>query len=112
LAEKTLKLLRDYYSSAYPKPSIYLFEGRSNPGKPYSSTSVRRVVKRAAAKAGIKKSISPHSLRHAFATHLLEQGVNIKMIQKLLGHGSMRATSIYLHLAKLDASVKSPFDLP
>jgi site-specific recombinase XerD len=112
LAEKTLKLLRDYYSSAYPKPSIYLFEGRSNPGKPYSSTSVRRVVKRAAAKAGIKKSISPHSLRHAFATHLLEQGVNIKMIQKLLGHGSMRATSIYLHLAKLDASVKSPFDRP
>jgi len=112
LAERTLKLLRNYYSSVYPRPTTYVFEGRSKPGQPYSATSVQKVVKRAVAKVGIKKSISPHSLRHAFATHLLEQGVNLKLIQKLLGHGSMRATSVYLHLATLDASVKSPFDLP
>jgi len=56
-------------------------------------------VKRAAAKAGVKKTISPHSLRHAFATHMLEQGTNLNLIQKLLGHGTMRSTMVYLHMA-------------
>jgi len=67
LAERTLKLLRDYYLVVYPKPIKYVFEGRGKPGQPYSATSVQKVVKRAAAKAGVKKTISPHSLRHAFA---------------------------------------------
>ncbi len=63
-------------------------------------------------RAGIKKAIHPHSLRHAFATHMLEQGANLKLIQKLLGHSSLRSTMVYLHLAAIDPSVKSPFDRP
>jgi site-specific recombinase XerD len=112
LAERTLKLLHEYYSSVYPKPITYIFEGRGKPGQPYSATSVQKVVKRAAIKAGVKKTISPHSLRHAFATHMLEQGTNLKLIQKLLGHSSMRSTMVYLHLATIDPTVKSPFDQP
>jgi site-specific recombinase XerD len=112
LAERTLKLLRDYYLVVYPKPIKYVFGGRGKPGQPYSATSVQKVVKRAAIKAGVKKTISPHSLRHAFATHMLEQGTNLKLIQKLLGHGSMRSTMVYLHLATIDPTVKSPFDQP
>lgn len=111
LAKKTLKLLRDYYLFAAPKPSIYVFEG-GGIANPYSATSVGKIVKRATAKAGIKKHIHAHSLRHAFATHMLEQGSNLKLIQKLLGHGSLRSTMVYLHLAAIDPSVKSPFDQP
>jgi len=111
LAVKTLKLLRDYYTCSYPKPIKYVFEGGGKPGQPYSASSVQKVIKRAANRAGIKKNIHPHSLRHAFATHMLEQGVNLKLIQKLLGHNSLRSTMVYLHLAAIDPSVKSPFDL-
>ena len=110
LAHKTLKLLRAYYSQAYPKPTSYVFEGGWESGHPYSATSVRKIIKRAANRAGIKKNVHPHSLRHAFATHMLEQGSNLKLIQKLLGHGSLRSTMVYLHLAAIDPSVKSPFD--
>ena len=111
LAAKALKLLRDYYRTAHPKPSKYLFEGWK-PGQAYSATSVDKIIKRAAHRAGIKKRIHPHSLRHAFATHMLEQGANLKLIQKLLGHSSLRSTMVYLHLAAIDPSVKSPFDQP
>lgn len=110
LAEKTLKLLRDYYTYIHPKPVRYVFEGGGKPGKPYSASSVRNIIKRAASRAGIKKNIHPHSLRHAFATHMLEQGANLKLIQKLLGHNSLRSTMVYLHVAAIDPTVKSPFD--
>ena len=110
LAEKTLHLLRNYYKFIQPKPLLYVFEAGWSRGKPYSASSVRKIVKRAAAKAGIKKDISPHSLRHAFATHLLEQGTNLKVIQKLLGHTSLRSTMVYLHVAAIDDSLKSPLD--
>jgi len=112
LAVKTLDLLRNYYSHHYPKPIKYVFEGGGKPGQPYSATSVRKIIKRAAKRAGIKKNIFPHSLRHAFATHMLEQGANLKLIQKLLGHSSLRSTMVYLHLVAIDPSVKSPFDQP
>ena len=112
LAVKALKLLRAYYLSAWPKPINYVFEGGGKHGQPYSESSVHKVIKRAVAKAGIKKHISTHSLRHAFATHMLEQGCNLKLIQKLLGHSSLRSTMVYLHLAAIDPSVKSPFDQP
>jgi integrase/recombinase XerD len=112
LALKTLGLLRDYYARTSSKPIKYVFEGGGKPGQTYSATSVRRIIKRAAAKAGIKKNIHPHTFRHAFATHMLEQGSNLKLIQKLLGHSSLRSTMVYLHLAAIDPSVKSPFDLP
>jgi len=112
LAQKTLELLIAYYQSAYPKPTTYVFEGAGQPGQPYSATSVGKIVKRARLKSGIKKVVSPHSLRHAFATHMLEQGTNLKLIQKLLGHSSMSSTMVYLHTAAIDPSVKSPIDLP
>lgn len=87
--------LRQYYKTYRPKK--YLFEGWKA-GTPYSATSVGRIVKKTAAKAGIKKNISPHILRHSFATHMLERGINLKHLQILLGHNSMKTTSVYLHL--------------
>lgn len=111
LSTNALKLLRNYYTSAYPKPRVYIFESYV-PGQRYSATSVMKIVKRAAARAGINKRVHPHSLRHAFATHMLEAGSNLKLIQKLLGHSSLRSTMVYLHLAAIDPSVKSPFDQP
>jgi len=112
LAANTLNLLRQYYRVFHPRPVKYVFEAGGRPGQPYSASSVGKIIKRAAEKAGIKKAIHPHSLRHAFATHMLEQGANLKLIQKLLGHTSLRSTMVYLHLAAIDPSVKSPFDLP
>lgn len=112
LAERALKLLRNYYAHIHPKPLTYVFEGGGKPGQPYSGSSVGKIIKRASDKAGVKKTISAHSLRHAFATHMLEQGSNLKLIQKLLGHGSLSSTMVYLHLAAIDPSVKSPFDQP
>lgn len=91
--------LRDYYRQF--RPTIYLFEG-SVPGKPYSETSFYNIVKRAARQAGIKKAMSPHVLRHSFATHMLERGVNLKRLQLMLGHHSLKTTSVYLHLANPD----------
>ncbi len=108
LSENTLKILRKYYSFYQPKQ--YLFESY-RPGISYSAESVNKVVGKAAQKAGITKNIHAHSLRHTFATHLLEQGTNLKVIQMLMGHSSMRTTAIYLHLAKTDFNnVKNPFD--
>jgi site-specific recombinase XerD len=66
---------------------------------PYSATSIENIVKGAATKAGIKKDVHPHILRHSFATHMLEKGVNLKRLQIILGHSAMKTTSIYLHLA-------------
>ena len=108
LAQNALELLRSYYRGYHP--SEYLFESY-RAGTAYSGTSVIKVVQRAVQRAGITKNIYPHSLRHTFATHLLEQGTNLKVIQKLLGHASLRSTMIYLHLARTDyTDVKSPFD--
>ena len=112
LSVKTLELLRAYYRFIRPKPITYVFEAGYQPGKPYSRTSVRKIIHRSAHKAGIKKKVHPHSLRHAFATHMLEQGANLKLIQKLMGHNSLRSTMVYLHVVAIDPSVKSPFDQP
>lgn len=91
--------LETYYRGWHPR--VYLFEGPV-PGKAYSASSMQKIIKRTAEKVGIKKNISPHVLRHSFATHMLERGVNLKRLQLLLGHNSMKTTSIYLHLADLD----------
>ena len=108
LSENTLTMLRVYWR-AY-KPKQYLFEGQRQ-GEPISTETIQVVFKRACRKAGINKPASVHSLRHSFATHLLESGVNLKIIQSLLGHSSLRTTSIYLHVTKFDpASIRSPFD--
>ncbi len=108
LSVNTLDMLRIYWR-AY-KPERYLFEGQIK-GQPVSRSTIQIVFSKAVKKAGINKPASVHSLRHSFATHLLEQGVNLKIIQSLLGHSSLRTTSIYLHVTRFDpASVKSPFD--
>ena len=97
---KNLFSLVDKYYKRY-RPSVFLFEGIV-PGKAYSESSMAKVVKNAALEACIKKNLSPHVLRHSFATHMLERGVNLKRVQLLMGHNSMKTTSIYLHLADID----------
>lgn len=95
LGQKTLFDLRTYYKEY--RPSHYLFEGAK--GKKYSETSVAIIVKKAAYRAGIRKKVTPHTLRHSFATHLLEQGVDLRYIQTLLGHNCTRTTEIYTRVA-------------
>ena len=108
LSENALDMLRIYWR-AY-RPARYLFEGQKK-GQPFSRTTIQIVFKQTCKKTGINKQATVHSLRHSFATHLLESGVNLKIIQGLLGHSSLRTTSIYLHVTRFDpASVKSPFD--
>ena len=109
LSPKTLYLLREYYKKAFPQPTTYLFESKQA-GHPYSQSSMSKVVHRAAQRAKISKKVTPHTLRHTFATHMLEQGENLKTIQYLMGHTSLRATMVYLHLAQIAPSIKSPLD--
>ena len=108
LSKEILTILRNYYKIYRPK--TYLFEGHV-PGKPYSERSIEELFKLSLTKAQITKPASFHTLRHCFATHLLEQGTNIKIIQELLGHNSLKTTSIYFHVCKLDpGNIASPFD--
>ncbi|WP_420322201.1 site-specific tyrosine recombinase/integron integrase [Flagellimonas sp.] len=95
LSKNTLDDLRRYYREYRPK--TYLFEGAK--GNKYSSSSVLSIIVNAAKKAGINRRVTPHILRHSFATHLLEKGTDIRHIQLLLGHGSTRTTEIYTHVA-------------
>jgi len=96
LSKKVLLDLRKYYKEYRPKD--YLFEGEK--GGIYSATSVRMILNRSRKWAKIHKNVTPHMLRHSFATHLLENGVDIRYIQKLLGHRSTITTEIYTHVAK------------
>jgi site-specific recombinase XerD len=92
------------------KPQVYLFEGLT-PGQPMGERSVQYVINEALQKTTIKKAVSMHTLRHSFATHLLEDGINIQTIQKLLGHSDMRTTLVYLHVAQIKPTLgHSPLD--
>lgn len=96
LSPTLLKDLREYYIEYRPKS--FLFEGPGN--KPYSASSVLKIISSASRKAGIYKKVTPHMLRHSFATHLLEDGTDIRHIQLLLGHNSTKTTEIYTHVAE------------
>lgn len=95
LSPSILEDLKLYYMEYRPK--VYLFEGQK--GGKYSATSVLKVVTSTASKAGLRKKVTPHMLRHSFATHLLENGTDIRHIQLLLGHSSTKTTEIYTHVA-------------
>lgn len=108
LSDKILEMLRIYYI-AY-KPIIYLFEGQL-PGKPYDQRSLQQVLKQALYKTKINKPVTLHWLRHSYATHLLENGTDLRYIQELLGHKSSKTTEIYTHVStKNIQNIKSPFD--
>lgn len=107
MAESTVPLLINYVSSY--KPRIYLFQGEK--GGPYSATSIRAFLRRSCRKAGITKKVTPHTLRHSYATHLIENGVNLRLVQELLGHSKPETTMIYTHVAKKDLlAIQSPLD--
>jgi site-specific recombinase XerD len=92
------------------KPEIYLFEG-ATPGHEMGERSIQNIIIEALKKTTIKKKVSLHTLRHSFATHLLEDGVDLYTIQKLLGHNQLRSTITYLHIAQVVAkTAKSPLD--
>lgn len=107
LSKRLLPDLRLYYAEFRPKK--YLFEGVK--GGRYSQTSTSKVIKRAARKAGITNRVHAHMLRHSFATHLLENGTNLRHIQHLLGHSSSKTTEIYTHVANTAfKDIKNPLD--
>ncbi|MHB0756575.1 tyrosine-type recombinase/integrase [Polaribacter sp. M15] len=107
LSETFLKLLREYYL-AY-KPKVFLFEGQN--GNKYSNASAQAVLKKALRKTKITKRVTLHTLRHSFATHLLENGTDIRYIQELLGHNSPKTTMIYTHVTNTSLNnIKNPFD--
>ena len=102
-----LELLRAYYKQY--KPKDYLFEGQN--GEQYSPTSSQKVLKQAVSMAGITRNVTLHTLRHTFATHLLENGTDIRYIQSLLGHNSPKTTMIYTHVSETSLrNIKNPFD--
>lgn len=107
LSPVALQLLREYYKIY--RPITWLFETKQS--QAMAESTVQAIFKNALRKTGIKKKVGIHSLRHSFATHMMEQGVSLPIIQQLLGHKSLRTTSVYLHVQKytLDA-VKSPLD--
>lgn len=108
LSVKTIGLLREYFA-AY-KPVTWLFEGQAG-NCTYDERSLAHVLKQAVEKAGIKKPVSLHWLRHSYATHLLESGTNLRYIQEILGHASSRTTEIYTHVSRQSLQkVISPFD--
>jgi len=110
LSQRLLEALREYFRMERPKGE-YLFSGKK-PGSPITPDSVRRVLKAAVGKSGVKKRVTPHVLRHSFATHLLEGGADIRTIQVLLGHQSISTTQLYAHVSTRHiARTKSPPDL-
>jgi site-specific recombinase XerD len=109
LSPQLLQTLRTYWRMA--RPQGWLFEG-SIPGQAINRSAVQQACQKARQLSGIRKPVSPHSLRHAFAVHLLESGTDVRTIQLLLGHRSLSTTAIYLRIATNKVcSTTSPLDL-
>ena len=107
LSSKTLILLRQYYTLY--KPKTYLFEGSD--GGMYSQASCRKILRNALATTTITKHVTLHTLRHSYATHLLESGTDLRYIQDILGHNSPKTTMIYTHVSQSSLkNIKNPFD--
>jgi len=107
LSKKLLEVLREYYKLY--KPKDYLFEGQN--GDAYSTRSIQLIMSDAKLKAKVKKKGSTHMLRHSYATHLMESGTDIRIIQELLGHNSIKTTMRYTHVTKKNLSkIESPLD--
>ena len=108
LSPKILNVLREYYQTY--QPSYWLFPGYEN-SKPVGESSIRQVCKEVCLASGLKKRVTPHTLRHTFATHLLETGTDLRTIQVLLGHKSAASTAIYTHVATHNIhQISSPLD--
>lgn len=109
LAENNLLLLRQYWKEY--RPSHWLFPGIPD-AKPIAIRSIQEMFKKSRIAAGISKKVSIHTLRHCFATHLLNQGADILQIKELLGHADIQSTSLYLHLTHAQVlGLKSPLDM-
>ena len=107
LSRPLMKKLAEY--NRLYKPKVWLFERR--PGEPFTESIVSKRLKAAAQEAGITKRIYPHLLRHSFATHLLEQGTDIKIVKELMGHNNIKTTERYVHIADTyKSNIKSPLD--
>ncbi len=105
-----LDILRAYFKNYQPKPQYYLFESEQT-GTAYPIRTLQKIFQMAKLKAGIKKEIGIHSLRHSYATHLLEKGTDIKFIKDLLGHFNLKTTERYLHVSKKNLmQIASPLD--
>ena len=106
-SDKLKGVLREYYMKY--KPKEYLFEGQG--GGPYSARSIAKVLEHSVERSGVRKDVHLHTLRHSFATHLLEAGTDIRFIQEILGHSSPKTTMIYTHVSsKKIGEIKSPLD--
>jgi integrase/recombinase XerD len=109
LSERALTELRAYWRRY--RPELWLFAGLI-PGRPLSDSSAQKAYCKAVGKAGIRKGGNIHTLRHSFATHLIEAGVDVTIVQKLLGHTSLLTTMRYVHISrKLIGGTPSPLDL-
>ncbi len=107
LGRETLRILRKYVREYRPKE--WMFEGSA--GGQYSTRSIQNILKKAVTEVGIKKNVTVHTLRHSFATHLLEAGTDLRYIQSLLGHESIKTTEIYTHITtKGFDQIENPLD--
>lgn len=110
LSPVLLDVLRSYIKTCKPKPKVYLFESEQT-SEAYPTRTIQKIFQQAREKAKISKQVGVHSLRHSFATHMLEKGIDIRYIQDLLGHFSIKTTSIYLHVKKEQlVNIISPLD--